>query len=84
MAFTEAEEAKLRSIIGAFDGGQQVDDLPLATNEVQDKKIEVFDDKTGASGKMDLRQAVRLSNAPSCGRVWNLDNSTPKAAGLVW
>ena len=55
MAFTEAEEAKLRSIIGAFDGGQQVDDLPLATNEVQDKKIEVFDDKTGASGKMDLR-----------------------------
>ena len=81
MAFTEAEEAKLRTIIGAFDGGQQVDDLPLATDEVQDKKIEVFDDKTGASGKMDLRQAVRLSNAPSCGRYWNMDNSTPKAAG---
>ena len=81
MALTEAEEAKLRTIIGAFDGGQQVDDLPAATDEVQDKKIEVFDSKTGASAKMDLRQAVSMANSPSCGRYWNENNATPQAAG---
>ena len=81
MALTSDQETKILAMLSAFEGGQQVDDLPLATDTVQDKKIEVFDDITGASGRMDLRQAVRMSNAPSCGRVWNLDNSTPKAQG---
>ena len=81
MALTSDEETRLRALLNAFEGGQQVDDLPLATDTVQDKKIEVFDDKTGASGQMDLKHAVRMANAPSCGRVWNLDNSTPRAAG---
>lgn len=84
MALTSDQETKILAMLSAFEGGQQVDDLPLATDTVQDKKIEVFDDSTGASGRMDLRQAVRMSSAPSCGRVWNLDNSTPKAqAGSV-
>ena len=81
MAFTSDQETKILAMLSAFEGGQQVDDLPLATDTVQDKKIEVFDDITGASGRMDLRQAVRMSSAPSCGRVWNLGNSTPKAQG---
>ena len=81
MALTSDQETKILAMLSAFEGGQQVDDLPLATDTVQDKKIEVFDDSTGASGRMDLRQAVRMSSAPSCGRVWNLDNSTPKAQG---
>ncbi len=80
MAFTTAEEEKLRAIITAFDNGQQVDDLPLATSEIQDKMVEVFDKKTGASGRMGIRDAVNMANAPYFARVWNLDNATPTAA----
>ena len=80
MAFTSDEEARVRAMLAAFEGGQQVDDLPLATNEVQDKIIEVFDKKSGASGYMGLKDAVRMAGSPSCGRVWNEDNATPKAA----
>ena len=80
MAFTSDEEARVRAMLAAFEGGQQVDDLPLATNEVQDKIIEVFDTKSGASGYMGLKDAVRMAGSPSCGRVWNEDNATPKAA----
>ena len=80
MAFTSDEETRVRAMLSAFEGGQQLDDLPLATNEVQDKIIEVFDKKSGASGYMGLKDAVRMANNPSCGRVWNEDNATPKAA----
>ena len=83
MALTTDEEEKLRAIISAFEGGQQIDDLPLADSTVQDKEIEVFDKKTGASGRMSVRDAVNLSNAPWCGRCWNLDHSTPQAATWV-
>ena len=81
MAFTSDEETRLRTLLSAFEGGQQVDDLPLADGTVQDKELEVFDKKTGASGRMSVKDAVNMSNAPYCGRYWNLDNSTPKAAG---
>lgn len=80
MAFTDEEETKLRTIISAFEGGQQIDDLDLASNEIQDKEIEVFDKTTGASGRMGIRDAVNMANAPYFARVWNLDNSTPAAA----
>ena len=80
MALTSDEEARVRAMLSAFEGGQQLDDLPLATNEIQDKIIEVFDTKSGASGYMGLKDAVRMANNPSCGRVWNEDNATPKAA----
>ena len=83
MAFTTEEETKLRAIISAFEGGQQIDDLPLADSTVQDKEIEVFDKKTGASGRMSVRDAVNMSNSPYCGRCWNLDYSTPAAATWV-
>lgn len=79
MALTEAEEAKLRTLINAFDGGQQIDDLPLATSTIQDKEIEVFDKKTGASGRMGIRDAVNMANRPYFARVWNKANSTTKA-----
>ena len=80
MALTSDEEARVRAMLSAFEGGQQLDDLPLATNEVQDKIIEVFDTKSGASGYMGLKDAVRMAGSPSCGRVWNEDNATPKSA----
>ena len=80
MAFTSDEETRLRTMLSAFEGGQQVDDLPLSTNEIQDKEIEVFDKTTGASGRMGIRDAVNMANAPYFARVWNLDNSTPTAA----
>ena len=83
MAFTTEEETKLRAIISAFEGGQQIDDLPLSDSTVQDKEIEVFDKKTGASGRMSIRDAVNMSNSPYCGRCWNLDYSTPAAATWV-
>ena len=42
MALTESEESKLRTIISAFENGQQIDDLAIASAAVQDKEIEVF------------------------------------------
>ena len=81
MAFTNDEETRLKKLLTAFENGQQVDDLPLATASVQDKEIEVFDVKSGASGRMSLKDAVRMANNPSCGRYWNEDNATPTAAG---
>ena len=81
MALTTEEEEKVRDLISAFESGQQVDDLPLATDSVQDKIIEVFDTKSGVSGRMALRDAVRMANNPSCGRVWDESNATTKAAG---
>ena len=83
MAFTTEEETKLRAIISAFEGGQQIDDLPLSDSTVLDKEIEVFDKKTGASGRMSVRDAVNMTNSPYCGRCWNLDYSTPAAATWV-
>ena len=80
MAFTSDEETRLRTMLSAFEGGQQVDDLPLSTNEIQDKEIEVFDKTTGASGRMGIRDAVNMANAPYFARVWNLDNATYKSA----
>lgn len=83
MAFTEQEESKLRSLIEAFDGGQQIDDLPDSDNDVSGKLIEIHNTKTGASEKKTLRDAVRLASAPYFGRVWNNANGTPTAAGWV-
>ena len=80
MAFTEAEETKLRAIITAFDDGQQVDDLPRGTSDVSDKSIEVFNSKTGQSEQMPLKEAVNMANAPYFERVWNTAVSTPLAA----
>ena len=80
MAFTTEEESKLRTIMDAYDNGQQIDDLPLADSTVQDKEIEVFDKKTGASGRMAVSEAVSLANRPFFARVWNMANATSKAA----
>ena len=80
MAFTEAEETKLRTIITAFDEGQQVDDLPRGTSDVSDKSIEVFNSKTGQSEQMPLKEAVDMANAPYFERVWNTAVATPLAA----
>lgn len=83
MAFTENEETKLKAIIAAFDNAQQVDDLPQSDMSVTDKIIEVFDKKSGKSEQMTIKNAVQLGQHPWCGRVWNLDNATPKAAAYV-
>ena len=83
MAFTENEETKLKAIIAAFDNAQQVDDLPQSDMSATDKIIEVFDKKSGKSEQMTIKNAVQLGQHPWCGRVWNLDNATPKAAAYV-
>jgi hypothetical protein len=83
MAFTDEEESKLRTIISAFDEGQQVDDLPLSDTTVQDKEIEVYDAKNGNSERMSLEDAVKSVNAPYFGRVFNNANATPLAATWV-
>ena len=83
MAFTENEETKLKAIIAAFDNAQQVDDLPQSDMSATDKIIEVFDKKSGKSEQMTIKNAVQLGQHPWCGRVWNLDNATPKAATYV-
>ena len=83
MAFTENEETKLKAIIAAFDNAQQVDDLPQSDMSATDKIIEVFDKKSGKSEQMTIKNAVQLGQHPWCGRVWNLDNATTKAAAYV-
>lgn len=83
MALTSEEESKLKAIIAAFDGGQQVDDLPQSDMSATDKIVEVFDKKSGRSEQMSLKSAVQMGQHPWCGLVWNLDNATPKAATYV-
>ena len=80
MAFTESEEAGLRQLLEAYNLGQQVDDLPLGNSDVQDKSIEVFNNKTGESEQMPLSEAVRMANSPYFERIWVVSNGTPKAA----
>jgi hypothetical protein len=81
MAFTETEETKLREIITAYDEGQQVDDLPAADTSTLDKTVEVFDNVTGTSQQMGLREAVDMANTPWCARKWKKGNASSKAAG---
>lgn len=80
---TEDEITGLRTMLAAFQEGQQVDDLPLATSSIQDKEIEVFDKTTGASGRMPIRDAVNMANAPYFARYWDSSLSTTKASGWV-
>ena len=83
MALTSEEESKVRTLLAAFSAGQQVNDLPAADMTATDKSIEVYNQKTGASEQMTLKNAVALGQNPWCGRVWNMDNATPKAAAYV-
>ena len=83
MALTSEEEAKVKAIIAAFDGAQQVADLPAADTSSTDKQIEVYDRKTGTAQQMSLKDAVDMGQNLWCGRVWNLDNATPQAATYV-
>lgn len=83
MALTSEEESKVRTLLAAFSAGQQVNDLPAADMTATDKSIEVYNQKTGASEQMSLKNAVALGQNPWCGRVWNMDNATPKAAAYV-
>ena len=80
MALTAQQEADLLSMLDAYKNGEQIDDLPAASMDATDKKIEVFDTKSGASQCMDLTAAVDMANAPWCGRVWRTDLATPTAA----
>ena len=82
MALTESEETKVRAIISAYDNGQQVDDLPLASSAMN-KVIEVFDTAGGESQRMGLEDAVIGASQAYCGRVWNLDNATTVAASTI-
>ena len=80
MALTEQQETALLGMLSAYQNGEQIDDLPPASTDATDKKIEVFDIKSGASQSMDLTAAVDMANAPWCGRVWRTDLATPTAA----
>ena len=76
---TDQENAVLE-MLSAFQNAKQMDDLPAADLTTTDKIIEVFDVEKGRSEKMALKDAVDMANAPYFGRVWNKDNTTPKAA----
>ena len=80
MALTAQQESDLLAMLSAYQNGEQIDDLPAASTDATDKKIEVFDTKSGASQCMDLTTAVDMANAPWCGRVWRTDLATPTAA----
>ena len=80
MALTAQQESDLLAMLDAYKTGEQIDDLPAATTDATDKKIEVFDTKSGASQCMDLTAAVDMANAPWCGRVWRTDLGTPTAS----
>ena len=81
MAFTTEEETRIRTMLSAYEGGLEIAELELSVATAQDKEIEVFDTKSGASGRMPLRDAVRIAGSPSCGRYWDESNATPQAAG---
>ena len=82
MALTTEEEAKLRTIITAYDNGQAINELPEADASVQDKVIEVYDVKTGQSEQMRVKDAVDMSNSPYFARIWDEGNGSPKA--VTW
>lgn len=67
MALTSEEEAKVKAIIAAFDGAQQVADLPAADTSSTDKQIEVYDRKTGTAQQMSLKDAVDMGQNLWCG-----------------
>jgi hypothetical protein len=77
---TADQENRLLTMLDAFEGGQTINDLPLATGSLKDLKIEVFDG-TGDSKKLNLTEAVVTTNYECCGRYWDTANSTYKAAG---
>lgn len=64
MALTAQQEADLLSMLDAYKNGEQIDDLPAASMDATDKKIEVFDTKSGSSQCMDLTAAVDMANGP--------------------
>ncbi|GHT44675.1 hypothetical protein FACS189438_3060 [Bacteroidia bacterium] len=80
MAFTTEQENGLLSMLGSFQNGQRISDLPNAGGGVDDYKIEV-EDKTGESKQINLSEAVKTASSGICGRYWNMSNSTPSAAG---
>ena len=80
MALTAQQESDILAMLSAYQNGEQIDDLPAASTDATDKKIEVFDTKSGASQCMDLTAAVDMANAPWCGRVWRTDLGTPTAS----
>ena len=79
---TNEQENRVLAMLAAFESAEQVDDLPLGSNDVQDKSIEVFNHTTGASERMPLREAVTMASSPYFERIWNTSLSTPKA--VAW
>lgn len=61
MAFTEAEEKKLRSLLTAFDEAQEINDAPEATEDTGNKEVEVYDTETGQGGKMKVSTITKAA-----------------------
>lgn len=59
---TDAEYAKVKTLLDAYDNAQQIDDLDY-TDDIENKSIEVCDSKTGASEYIGLKTAVQLAVA---------------------
>ncbi|MFK2681139.1 hypothetical protein ACIXT9_02445 [Bacteroides fragilis] len=78
MAFTEAEEAKLRAISTAFDNGKTIDQLPKADSNSPSKYIiEGQNKETGESVQVPLQDVVSVANSQVATRRWNTKNATP-------
>ena len=80
MALTDAEEAKVRAVLSAFEGAKTLGELPVSTGALKDLKVEVLD-STGESGVIKLTDAIANAMNAVCGRYWNRTASTPTAAG---
>lgn len=78
MALTDAEEAKVRTMLGAFDGAKTLGELSVSTGVLKDLKIEVLD-SSGESGVIKLTDAISNAMNAVCGRYWSLSN--PVASG---
>ena len=78
MAFTEAEEAKLRLIVNAYDNGKTINQLPTAdTNNPSKYLIEGVSKDTGESVQIPLADAVSVVNKQIAIRRWKRSLSTP-------
>lgn len=84
MALTAQQEADLLSMLDAYKTGEQIDDLPAASTDATDKKIEVFDTKSGASQCMDLYSGRRYGKRPVVRQGMAHRPRHPCGSHLLW
>lgn len=82
MAFTDNEEATLKKVVAAYEGGQTIAFLGEADPSDENLTAEVVD-SSGATKKVKLFNVVKQLSVRYCGRYWDATLSTPTASGIV-